>query len=329
MTLIRVLVNIVLAMIVSAAIVVLLLAGYGVVMSSTWENEGLDYGATVEEGEPQNEWLWVEGEPISYRVWGSGAQGSAPASWVVLVHGLQAEGSETWAPVARLLARRGAQVLTVDLRGMGRTVRDGDLSLFTAPGQANLLAVVLNELQIRDATVVGQGWGSAVALQMAYEQPLFVDQLVLVAPVLDRPWQPWQARIAAVPYLGKAAVWLTHTGGPLWAIEQRRVFSDPGVASSDYMRRIQRATRVVGTAAAWQAIIASPPDSDLPEALASIPISTLVLVGERDGRLSPDKVQDLLKALPAAQLKSLSDAGHYVHIEQATVVARYIDSVRR
>jgi pimeloyl-ACP methyl ester carboxylesterase len=248
---------------------------------------------------------------------------------VVLVHGLQVEGLETWTPVAELLSRRGAQVLAVDLRGMGSTLREGAPSQFSVRGQANLLAVVLNELQVREATVAAQGWGCAVALQMAYEQPQFVDRLVLVAPRLVKPWTPWQEKLAGTPYLGKAAIWLTQTGGPVWAVEQRLHFADAGVAAGDYMRRIQGPTHVVGTTAAWETLITAPPDSDLPQALASIPMQTLVLIGEGDGPAAANQVEALLEALPDAEARTIDEAGRYVHIEQASIVARYIDTMRR
>jgi pimeloyl-ACP methyl ester carboxylesterase len=329
MSFLRAILNVVLAIITVGLIALLLLTGYGLFMSRLWETEGLDYGALAPEGEPAHMWLWLGGEPISYRMWGVRPGGAEPSSWVVLVHGLQVEGSETWAAVARQLARRGAQVLTVDLRGMGRSVRIADPDAYTVRQQANLLAIVLNELQIHNTTVVGQGWGAAVVLQMAYEQPQFVDQIVLVAPQLEAGWEPWWRELVALPYVGRAAVWVMEAGGPWWEIEQHRFVADTQAAPEGYYRRIRQATHVVGTQAAWRAMTMAPPDSDLPEALSRIEVPTMVLWGEEDVYLGEAEVQRLATGLPQAQVISIAEAGHYIHVEQALDLAQRIDLVRR
>lgn len=321
--------NIVLAIVMVALMAILLLTGYGLLMAGLWESEGLDYGGVAPEGEPASMWLWPGGEPISYRMWGVRQGGVEPSSWVVLVHGLQVEGSETWAAVARQLARRGAQVLTVDLRGMGRSVRTADADAYTIRQQANLLAIMLNELQIRNATVVGQGWGAAVVLQMAYEQPQFVDQLVLVAPQLEAGWEPWQLQLAALPYVGRAAIWVMEAGGPWWEIEQRRLVADPQAVPEDYHRRIRQATHVIGTQAAWRAMTMAPSDSDLPEALSRIEVPTIVLWGEEDIYLSKDEAQRIIASLPQAEEIRIAQAGRYVHVERAADIALRIDTLRR
>ncbi|MFH1086736.1 MAG: hypothetical protein V1772_13365, partial [Chloroflexota bacterium] len=118
MAVLRLLGNVIVVVVTLCLIVALLVAGWGVAMARTWEYESLDYAAAGE-SEPQLGWLWIEGQPIAYRLWGVRPEGEPLSGAIVLVHGLQVEGGETWAPVARALARQGRPVFAVDLYGMG------------------------------------------------------------------------------------------------------------------------------------------------------------------------------------------------------------------
>jgi len=327
MAVLRFLGNLLLAIITLCLIAAVLLTGWGVAMARTWEYEGLDYAA-AEGDDGQVNWLWVDGQPIAYRTWGARPEGDANAGWVVLVHGVQAEGAETWAPLARSLLRQGASVVAVDLRGMGRSTREGSPADYTVRAQADLLARALNELQVRQATLVGFDWGCAVALQMAYDQPQFADQMVLVSPRMTRPWGPWHQYVARIPYVNRGAAWLAHGGGPLWEFVHRRALASTGDMAGAHLKQMRVPTHVVGTLDALVAMALAPEDDDLPEALAEIQTPALILVGEQNLHLPTSGAQALRQALPVAEQETLAKAGPYPHLATSAEVARYILSVR-
>jgi pimeloyl-ACP methyl ester carboxylesterase len=310
--------NLALAAALVVAVCAILLWGYAAVNVNISERLALEAG--VEEGT----WLSIDEQPIYYREWG---QPDAPT--VVLVHGYAVEGSLAWMANGPALAEEGLRVIAVDLRGFGRSARDLAPN-YSLRSQATTLAKLLNELYVREATVVGHGWGAAVALQLAAEQPQFVERLALIAPILQEGVSPLWRQVVRLPYLGRGAVWAVSTGGPMWRANQMDSFADPSAIPGDYWERVLPTTRVEDTAEALRMMALSPADSDLPGALATIPMPVLVLVGEADKRVPPQAAQKIADQLPDAQLRVIAGAGHALQIEQAGQVnARIADFALR
>ncbi|MFP3896253.1 MAG: alpha/beta fold hydrolase [Anaerolineales bacterium] len=313
MTVLRFLGNLLLALLLIALVALLLFVGYGVVMSQVWENVELAHD--VDEGQ----WVWIDEEPIYYRT-----HGPEDGSPLVLVHGFEVAGGEMWYANARDLGRWGVRVINVDLRGFGHSARDA-LAAYTPSEQASLLANVLDELQVGEATIAGQGWGSAVALQLAVDQPQFVDRLALVSPLVYEqripgiPRPAWRL-VDRVPYLRDMAVWATLAGGPLWRLRHRQEFYDSSFLDADHWRHLGQATHIVGTADALLAMVTASEDGDLTQAIPDVDVPTLIIVGEEDARRTLDSAQRLARELPDAELITVDEAGHLVQIERAEEV---------
>ena len=313
MAVLRFLGNLLLALVLILLIALVLFSAYGIVASRVWETFGLDYA--VNDGE----WLWIDGQPIYYRV-----SGNEKGGWLVMVHGFQVEGSETWASNAQILAKWGLHVVEVDLRGFGHSVRDTSPQVYGAEEQAYLLAKVLNQLRVQGATVVGRGRGAGVALALANGQPQFVKQLILIAPItdggIDVTWRP----VANIPYLGHAAAWMMDAGGPLWIAKQKQGFYDPRAMPEGYLGEIQKPTHIVGTTDTLLAMAACRSQTISPEEISAIDVPVLLLLGEKDASVPVAEGRRLEKALSHARLVIIPEAGHYVHIEQKARVNRLI-----
>jgi len=316
MTALRFLGNLLLAALLILLIASTLFAAWAVVASRTWENAGLDDG--VEEGT----WAWIDQQPIYYQTWGP-----ERGPCVVLVHGRYVEGSKTWEATARVLARSGMWVIAPDLKGFGHSVRDTSPT-YSVRSQADLLAKLLNQLQIRGATIVAHDRGSAVALQLAYEQPQFVGRLALIAPLVYGEQTPIWQPVAQVPYLGPAvrpaAAWTVDSGGPLWAVLRRRSFHDESAATDAYLAEMRRPTHIVGTLQALLAMADSPPDSDLPGVIPNIEVPVLILVGNGDPLVTVEEGNRLKDDLGSARLVVVPEAGHYPHVEQSLEVNHHL-----
>ena len=279
MSVVRFVVSLILAVVLVVGAGLLLAVGYGAAVAGSWDGLGLD------EGEDGGAWLWLDEEPFYYRFWGPDE-----GRTYVLVHGLQVEGSATWTETARGISRSGVRVLTVDLRGFGRSSRAGEAEQFTLAAQAELLARMVNELGVRDAVVVGHGWGGAVALRMAAEQPQLVERVAVLYPegLVDERSVP--ARLVRLPLVGSALTWGCYVGGPLWAREQRAGYLDPTQMPPDQIDELRALSQAVGTMEAWTKIAALPsedlygkvtwpdlpvlvvrPTSDVDEELAALP----------------------------------------------------------
>lgn len=308
MTVLRFLGNMILAIILIVLIVLIFFAAYAIAVSKVWENVGLDQD--VEGGA----WTWIEGQPIYYQTWGA-EQGPT----VVLVHDFSVEGLQTWKANAQGLGKLGMRVVAVDLKGFGHSARDTSAT-YSLREQANILAQVLNQLKVGQATLVGHGWGSALVLQMASEQPQFAGQLVLIAPLVYKDVVPLWQYVTQVPYAGpylkRAAVWATAGGGPVWTLMHRRGFYRPLNVSNTYFREMVKPSHILGTTDALLAMAATPKDSDLPQAISDIEVPVLILMGSNDLDVPLADAERLAKQLPDAKLVVIPEAGHYVHVEQ-------------
>lgn len=310
MVVVRFIGNMLLALILIIVIAGILFLGYSVMASRTWETAGLGDG--VESGD----WLWLEGRPFYYR-----AAGPEQGPVLVLVHDRGVEGLEVWGSDIWGLAKSGIRVIAVDLRGFGRSARDPSPT-YTVRNQATLLAQMMNALRLSKATVAGYGWGSAVALQLAYEQPQFVGRLVLIAPqVYEQPQPLWQP-VAQVPYVGRAAAWAVDVGGPLWAFLRQRDYADRGKFTAAEHRQLSAPGHIVGTLDALLAMAATPPDDDLPEALRNVRAPALIIVGQKDNPQAHQEAVRLSRELADAEVAIIPEAGRAVHREQSAEVNR-------
>jgi pimeloyl-ACP methyl ester carboxylesterase len=150
------------------------------------------------------------GCPIHY--W-TGGKANAPL--VVLTHGATIDHHE-WDATLPLVVAAGFRVLTWDLRGHGLS-RPAPFDL--AEAVDDLLAL-LDELQVREATLVGHSMGGNLGQEFAYRHPERVKALVM----LDCTWNFMQLSMSDQFWL-KAA-------GPIFKLYPYKTLIDQSVAAS-------------------------------------------------------------------------------------------------
>ena len=109
---------------------------------------------------------------------GGPAGGDADAPALLMLHGMASDHT-TWTRAATALARRGLRVVTPDLLGHGAS--DKPPGRYALEDFAHTMSALLDALNIRTVTVVGHSFGGAVAMQMAHDDAVRVQRLVLVA----------------------------------------------------------------------------------------------------------------------------------------------------
>jgi pimeloyl-ACP methyl ester carboxylesterase len=129
------------------------------------------------------------------------AKGAAPdpvRTPFVLVHGL-ASNARLWDGAAARLTGRGHPVVTLDLRGHGRSSKpDGP---FDVPTVADDVAAVISALDLARPIVAGQSWGGNVVLELAARRPDLIRGVVCVDGgwiELRRRFATWEACRAAL-----------------------------------------------------------------------------------------------------------------------------------
>src|SRR4051794_2381984 len=120
--------------------------------------------------EPRHEEIVLHGNRVSYRTAGEGPV-------VLLIHGITGT-SEQWNDIFPMLAERYT-VVAPDLLGHGQSAKPrGDYSLGAYAVSIRDLLIALGHER---ATVVGHSLGGGIALQFAYEYPVFSERLVVVS----------------------------------------------------------------------------------------------------------------------------------------------------
>jgi len=293
----------ILAVVLCALLVALVLLVYGRAMAGAWQITPAMQEST------QGQWAWAGDYPLHVRIWGP--DDGRP---VVLVHGFDIGGSAIWSPMAAPLGRAGYRVIAVDLPPLGHSSRDvaQDLSV---RGQANALATVLNEMGAQGATVVSQGWGAAVALQVALDQPQFVQSLMLIGPQMELGINRYESLAAGLPLAQESVTWLMRGGGPVWRMLLRRQVAADSAAFKAYVQAAQEASQIEGTVEALSAFYALDFPANQPIGIGSIRAPILIVVGEQDRLVTPQQASDLAFDL-GAEVHTIANAGHLVSLDQ-------------
>jgi pimeloyl-ACP methyl ester carboxylesterase len=228
---------------------------------------------------------------------------------VLLLHGLGGSWRD-WTPQVDNLRDR-YRVVAVEHRGHGRSPA-GDEPFTTALFAADAVAVC-RSLGIERAHVVGLSMGGLVAQALALAEPAFVDTLVLCDTGAYMPTRMAEGLLA----LAEAV----RAGGLL---DSRGVVPGTDLAWSrftlDHRPQVVRDNRreSEGTDPEhWARAARAVAEHDTRSDLGRITIPTLVIYGEEDELIRPDKAsRALMEGLPDAELLVIPDAGHLVNLEQ-------------
>ncbi|HEX5012649.1 MAG TPA: alpha/beta hydrolase [Candidatus Limnocylindrales bacterium] len=254
---------------------------------------------------------------------------------ILLVHGTV--GPAAWAPLVEALPGAG-RFIVLDRPGWGGSdATDFGRHPDYHAVAADILAGVLDGLEIDRAAVIGGSIGDVWALSLAEHDRARVDRLVLLGPGPLRaevPAPPVVARIASP--LGALVVRL-----PMTASIARSMLSSSGHAASlaagripdallDYrvalsndtaaMRHERDMIRAVLRGRGWR--------PDLPfgdETLGRIATPTLFLYGTNDGMGDVATWRRFAAAMPNARLEVVEGAGHMVWFDEPRDVASRIN----
>jgi haloalkane dehalogenase len=234
---------------------------------------------------------------------------------VVLVHG-NPTSSHLWRRFVPALEAGGYRAVAPDHLGFGESPKAGDLSL---PAHAERFAVLMDELELDDVTLVVHDWGGPIALTWGSAQPERVKRVVLLntigwAPPLRRP--PLSYALLGAPALGEL---LTKRWNLVvrWALLRKlpqRPIDDPGPYLWAHRGARERDGILALIRAASEAMRGGP-TRDFLERLDLTSLRekpALVAWGMRDPILPPSLLRRWREAFPRAEVHQLPQAGHFV-----------------
>ncbi|MEM7251220.1 MAG: alpha/beta hydrolase [Pseudomonadota bacterium] len=247
---------------------------------------------------------------------------------ILLVHGANTSARDFEASIAPLLSRK-YRVVAIDRPGYGYS--DRWPRSHQPSRQADALQAVVAALGLDKPVIVGHSLGGAISLAYALKYPNQVGGLVLLGGVAF-PWSTgvdWHYHVASWPVVGPlfTNALVLPVGQRLLPAGVKQVFS-PNAAPSDYLERtgLMLALRP-------KAYLSSARDLlHLSEAMAiqsrdyeRITQPVLLITGSGDEIVAAwNHSERLVKVLPQATLRILSDVGHAPHHTLPTEIARAI-----
>jgi pimeloyl-ACP methyl ester carboxylesterase len=235
-----------------------------------------------------------------------------------LIHGYP-DSSRSWSLTAPRLVG-DFRLIVADVRGQGAS--EAPECCYTLPDLAYDMRLLLDELGIERASVVGHSLGSMVGQVFAQRYPERVNKLVLVASAAS-------ARGVAAP------------GGWMWDnIHQLRAPIDP---DSQFVRNWQSnptpvdeafMTRARAESAAvplhvWMGVLYELATSDYGRLSSQIQAPTLIVWGTKDVLFDAAEQEALRKAMPNATFKTFDGLGHNLAWEEPEAVGDAIAAFLR
>lgn len=234
---------------------------------------------------------------------------------LVLVPGL-AGGWRLLAPLARALSR-SHEVILYGLDGDRRAI--GSRFPRTVADHAHDLANLLHALRLERPTVLGVSYGSAIALELAVEEPQRLGSLILSGAAASYP-----LGLGATIALKALEKFALPANSPFlnqfFNLLHGQRPDDPDLARFVVDRLWETDQGVVASR------IRSLESYDVTERLWQIETPTLVLAGTRDVVVPPARQRALADAIPGARFETIAGAGH---IGFLTHTADMIHQVRR
>lgn len=277
----------------------------------------------------------VRGGNIYVRVNGDLA---APRAPVLFVHGGPGSGHAGFLPALQLADARA--VILYDQLDAGLSDHPGDSENWTVERFVSEVDAVRAALGLRRLHLVGQSWGSSIALEYAARRPAGLRSLTLGSPLIStRSWEAsTTAQLATLPPAVSSVIDAHEragiTGDPAYAKAMEIFYAqflrrhpEPAYITA-YKKRtgIRSNPKVYG--AMWGPgeirATGSLRDYDGEPLLPRIAAPTLVICGEQD-EMTPAALAPLVARIPKARLVAVPDAGHSVASDQPQL---YVEAIR-
>jgi pimeloyl-ACP methyl ester carboxylesterase len=217
-------------------------------------------------------------------------------------------------PAAPVLDRLAARARLIAPTHPGFGTSEQPPSFDTVDDLAYFYLDLLDELELKDVTVVGVSLGGWIAAEMAVKSTARIARLIL-------------ANAVGIKVSGRD----TRDIADIFAMTEKefneRAYANPALGVRDYKAMADADVRAAARNREATARYAWSPymhDPKLKGRLHRIRIPTLFLWGDRDRILSEDYGRAYAGLIPGARFETVTQAGHFPHLEQPEEFARRI-----
>jgi pimeloyl-ACP methyl ester carboxylesterase len=215
------------------------------------------------------------------------------------------------------------RLITVDVLGHGEA-RWPSLEEFSLERAADHVQDLLGRLDAYPAFVIGVSMGAAVAMHMAFKDPLLVRGLILVSP-WNYMSEDTRYLVDRLFRLAEAGSMTAHTGLFL-RIVLSTVYLERHASEIERLRAMTMEQDAHAVAYAWAACLVS----DLTEKLGKIQAPGLVIAGLNDLLTPPYLARSVAEGLAEVELEIWEEAGHFPFLEDPARFNHRLESfVRR
>jgi pimeloyl-ACP methyl ester carboxylesterase len=226
--------------------------------------------------------------------------------------------ADDWVP---FLERSGG--LAPDLLGFGRSSKAGNLE-FSLPAYVRFLEDLLRVTETGEISLVGHGWGGAVALAYAMAHPLQARRLTIIDAIPLLPGFQWPRAVRRLRQPAVGELMMGSVGRRLLARSLRAGTVKPDAWSEERLDAVW-AQFDQGTQRAILRLhrsIDGPGLAALGDGLVTLDLPSLVVWGDEDPWVSPSFGDTYAQTLPGAELVRVNGAGHWPWLDQPTVIDR-------
>ena len=262
-------------------------------------------------------------------------ESDSTSSTILCVHG-----NPTWSFYYRSIITQFSptkRVVAVDHVGCGLSDKPRDYNYTLAQHTANLVHLI-DELDLKDITLVVHDWGGAIGLGAAVERTSrFRNLMVLNTAAFPSPYIPRRIAACRIPLIGSWAIRYANTfalAATYMAIDRLKKLSDNArqgllypydssshrVAIDGFVRDIPMST----SHATWKVL------EQLERNLPALSELTIRFVwGMKDWCFRPECMERMNLAWPNATRRELTDVGHYVMEEASAEVIEELERLVR
>jgi haloalkane dehalogenase len=243
---------------------------------------------------------------------------------VLLFHG-EPTWSFLWRKVIPPLLQSGHRAIAPDLPGFGRSDKPIDMDWYSYDRHTEMMAGLLEDLDVRQATVVVHDWGGPIGLRLAVEHPDRISRIVVLDTGLFTGHQP----MADAWHAFRDFVERTEDL-PIGLLVRRACHTDPGDAVvAAYEAPFPNAAAKAG-ARAFPLILPLSPDMPgaaagqrVLDALRSDTRPKLTLWADSDPVI-PLRVGERFAAALSSELEVVEHAGHFLQEDAGERIGRRI-----